>query len=210
MAENRQNHEPHEELEHLDKFDAGKLQRDYWEQQKYDTNYSYGAFLRFLHLGAGRRLKEAAKRFYYGDEHGRYPADTKLKPSQLWQFKEWSRHNWWVSRAEAWDAEQAAIWQAQLDENSRRMSESHLVVAKNAVLAANMKVKKFVNGEEEIPASQLAAILTAATNLQRITLGHATSRTEDVSKVQQPDYSNLTYEELVLLDEIGKKLYGGG
>ena len=211
MAEDGQNHEPHEELEHLDTFDEAKLEPEFWEQQPNETGYAFKAFTTFLRIGQGRRLREAAKRFYYGDANGRYPADTELKPSQLWQVKEWSRHNVWQARAEAFDAEEHAKWMQELQEHRRSTLDTHLKLARNGLAAVNNRFREYLEGSERIPNTAIPSMLSTLTTLQRLTVGEATSRTEDTGKnVRRPDYSQLSDEEVAFLDDIGEKLYGDG
>jgi hypothetical protein len=212
MARDRADgHEPHEELEHLDTFDENEQQAEFWEQQPGETNYSFKAFRVLLRIGQSRRLREGALRFYYGDGRGRYHAETTLKPTQLHQFKTWSRLNMWQARAEAFDVEEHAKWVQELDDHRRNTIDAHLKMSRNGLAVVNNRFREYLEGTERVPNSAIASLLSTITNLQRLTVGEATSRSEDKGKpVKQPDYSQLTDKEVAFLDDIGEKLYGNG
>jgi succinate dehydrogenase/fumarate reductase flavoprotein subunit len=116
-----------------------------------------------------------------------------------------------VARAEAFDAEEHNKGLQELEENRKKTIDQHLKVSRNLLAALNNRTREYLDGTERIPNSVFPSLLSTVTTLQRLTVGEATSRTEDSGKhVRQPDYSQLTDEEVAFLDDIGEKLYGGG
>lgn len=91
------------------------VSRLFWERQDGETSRSFEAFTTYRDLGPTRSLRQAAG-IYYG-------AESTPKPHRIRQFKEWSRQNMWVARAEAYDAEQERRRQLERQEHIKEALE---------------------------------------------------------------------------------------
>lgn len=183
--------------------DPQNPQREFWMKQPDETDYQYEAFQTFRDLGRGRRLRKAASKFYDREDVG-------ATDSQYDQFRRWSAVNLWRARVEAYDAEQDSDRATMLQSKSEDMIDDHLKIVTLGLNVGAKELYAIARGEKSFPASQLPSLITAVTNLHRLTLGHAMSRAETTtgSAEGMPDYSQLTDEELDQLAAIGEKLYG--
>ena len=116
----------------------------------------------------------------------------------------------WVARAESYDAEEARARSLRMRQYRDEMVDRHRNIAMLGEKLAGKVLFALLRDEGYFPPSALPSLLNSSTALHRLTLGEATQITDDKGKaIRQPDYSQLTDEEVALLDDLGEKLYGG-
>lgn len=194
-------------------------QAPYWERSMDgETPRQFQAFAVYRDLGITRSLKKAAEVFYAErddpDEGPRTDPEGTPESSgsgALRRFKRWSSEFSWVARAEAFDAEMARARSLRLQAEREKQLDAHLTLSKLGTKAASQKLWRILQDGGEIPAGSLPSLMTASVQIGRLALGEATERTEtQAAEDRPPDFSRLTYEEIVTLDEIRKKLHDGG
>jgi hypothetical protein len=191
----------------------------HWEIQDGETARSYAAFGVYRDLGAGRTLREAATLFYGGQEGA--------TDAQYDQFKLWSRTHDWQERARHYDrwlemekrsfleshlrdkAEDHAQREVELREKALQIREAMAEQASHMLrfplTEQRRRVEDGPDGEEVVyhfhPAGWTKA---TAVSFFNAVVGNA----EDPEPVdlQRFDYSVLSYEELLHLNEMFGKL----
>lgn len=106
-----------------------------WERQPFDTPKSWAAFTVYRDLGPGRSLVRTA-------------ASLERNPAVV---RDWSRHNRWVERVAAWDAEQDRLRRLALLEETQKMAERHArqaVAAQNAAMIPVSAILTRLQGQE--------------------------------------------------------------
>lgn len=91
--------------------------REPWQRQAGESRQAFAAFRRYLEAGPTRRVTDVA-------------AECNRSPSLLFR---WSARWSWVARAEAYDDEQVAIFDAERVEAIRAMSRRHAAIARLAI-----------------------------------------------------------------------------
>lgn len=159
----------------------------FWEKQVGEPDTAYHAFCTYRGLGISRSLRRAAERFYAQREEPDGPQrDTEgtQNTAALRRFKEWSRNWMWVARAEAFDQEEAHERSLRLKERRHKMSEFHWQVGTLALQRVAEQLRLMGPGEP-MPKS-LAAVMNAAADLQRRSVGEPTSAV-DVRSARPPE-----------------------
>src|SRR4051812_8473588 len=147
----------------------------FWERRPGETSRAYAAFTVYRDMGIARSLKKAAEIFYQGA--------TKAK---VGQFETWSRQNLWVPRAEAYDLHLERQERLELEEYRRNMNRRH----RNLASSIQGKLVTFLNSvtEEQVQTlswTQIAPLLSAATQLERLATGESTERIEEPDRRPQ-------------------------
>lgn len=195
----------------MSKADDGGL---FWERQEGESSTAFMAFATYRDQGITRSLRSAAAAFYAHDGDGPQ-AGTEGTPNPgagaLRRFKEWSRQNLWTARVEAFDAHEARERSLQMRKYRDEMIETHHKIAKLGEKALAKKLYEIARGEDFISSSALHGLLTAVTNLHRLTLGEATERLEqlDGEKGSVYDFSKLSDAELDEFLRLSEKVFGG-
>lgn len=144
-----------------------------WERQPGETLRAYTAFCLYRDIGLGRSI-DSAWRLHAAAEDVQ---PTNGRAPRTW--RNWSRHNDWVSRCAAWDARQAAkrieamddVALAELDDYRTRqiaLSRTALLLAVNLLNICARRIEAMEEGE--ITPAQLPAYLRAAAALAETTM----------------------------------------
>ncbi len=178
---------------------AGTL---WWEQQEWEGDNDYLKFMAYRDMGASRRLHKAAAAYY--DR-----TDVGPKKWQVQHFKDMSMYHNWTARIEAMDMDVAQARAELAAERREQMFEDHWRAAKMVMNGVLLKANEWQRDPASMPNGVVPGALTSSANLMRLTMGEATTRSEDATpQHQMPDYSQLTDKELDQLAAIGEKLYG--
>lgn len=171
---------------------------DPWDRQPDETGPSYDGFLTYRDLGITRSLAKVAQ------ESGKHRS----------LIERWSSRHHWPLRAAAWDREQDRAYQLALIQERKKAAK------RNARIAA-AALQKAANGivalsPHTMSASDIARLLAAASNLERLALGEPTANVQVAGPGGGPvkvetDMTLLTDEERVermkqLRDEIDRRL----
>lgn len=148
----------------------------FWERQPGEPETAYNAFCVYRDLGISRSLRKAAERFYAQREDSQ---EATVEPpesgtdSQVTRLKRWSRTWLWRARCEAFDQEEARERSLRLKERRHKMSEFHWSVGTLALQRVAEQLRLMGPGEP-MPRS-LAAVMNAAADLQRRSVGEPTA-----------------------------------
>ncbi len=145
-----------------------------WDRQKGETNRAYHAFLTYRDMGPLRSLRKAAKLFY-GD-------DWFIKSSaKIRQFSKWSSRWNWVSRCEAWDAEQDRIFQLEQREAIREMNKRQ---ANIGITMQKKGITRLLDMDiNELTPDQAARLTKIGVEIERPARGEATEISEHKGEV---------------------------
>ena len=179
---------------------ADENQNPFWERREGETETAYNAFCVYRDLGITRTLRKAATAFYAQSEEHQNDTERAPNPAALRRFKEWSRTWLWVSRVEAFDAEEQRETMLRMKERRQKMRESHFAVGGLALQRATQRLQQMAL-DEELPLRSVPSLIRAGSELQRLALGEPTS-IEDMRCTEQPeeeggdlDVSKLSVED---------------
>lgn len=157
----------------------------FWEQLEGESATAYGGFCVYRDQGITRSLARAAREFYRQDkEHQENPEGAPNTAAHR-RFKEWSRHWMWVSRVESFDAEEARDRSLRMRERRIKMSEQHFAVGSLALNRAAQRLQQ-MGMDEQIPLKNLAPLIRAGADLQRLAVGEPTA-IEDVRSTRHAE-----------------------
>lgn len=172
----------------------------FWEKLEGETDHAYAAFCVYRDLGITRKLRKAAKEFY--SQMDEYQGDTERLPTtaSIQRFKRWSSAWMWVSRVEAFDAEEARDRSLRMREKRIKMAEQHFAVGSLALTRAAQRLQT-MGLTEEMPLKSVPSLIRAGADLQRLAVGEPTSIEDVRSTTRSPeeeiglDVSNLSQQD---------------
>lgn len=145
----------------------------FWERLEGESDTAYSAFCCYRDMGITRSLSKAATTFYSEREGPQKEAEGTPNTAALRRFKEWSRTWLWVSRVEAFDAEEARERSLRMRERRIKMAEHHFAIGQLAMQRAAERLRN-MGLDEELPLKSLASLIRAAADLQRLAVGEPT------------------------------------
>jgi hypothetical protein len=160
-----------------------------------ETPMAFDAFLIYRAIGPTRSIKKTAR---------------KIKKHYS-QIEKWSAKYNWIARAKRWDEEVAqAEAEAELAEIKamRRRQIKMALEMQNISSKELKKVKEISKKYKEAPVVDTKVALKMAelgTNLERLNRGEPNEISE-TTVVEQPDYSNLSADDLRELRRIKRKM----
>lgn len=144
----------------------------FWEKQKGESAQAFEAFKTYRDMGAARSNAKVGRQLG--------------KSKQL--MDQWSKRWMWVARAEAYDMEQDRIERAELAEYRRQMHKRHRQLA-STVQSRLIEFLTSIDGTE-MTYAQVASLLSASTQLERLAVGEANiveEHREEVNWSGDPD-----------------------
>lgn len=170
------------------------LPSERWERQDGESAQAFEGFALYRDMGAERSLAKVAQ------ELGKSKA----------LMERWSVRWQWGQRAEAWDAEFDRMVRRALEKGIIRMRRQHVDIAQ-AMLMKALEALELIPPAKMTP-KDIAVTVDVASKLERLSRGEATERTEGKQVIageinfQKVDLSNVSDEELAMLDEITEKI----
>lgn len=165
-----------------------------WERQQGESSKAFAAFAAYRGMGAKRSCIKVAQEF-------------SKNPTVILR---WSRQWHWQQRILAWDNECARIAKEESAIEIREMKQRHIQISmylqNRAVNAINELMPRAVS------ASAIAAFLRLGVDLERITRGEPTERTESKTEdiTIRNFLSNMTPDELrEIIGITNNGLHGG-
>lgn len=152
-----------------------------WERQPKETAKAFEAFFLYLHMGAERGIRAVAQ---------------KLGKS-VTLISRWSSDWDWVERTRAWDNDLAQKAKKRAEKDIEEMQKRHISISMHLQSKA---IKALGNmSTESITARDVAALIKLGVDVERLSRGEPTERTEGnvtgAVSVSNP-YTGLTTEEL--------------
>ena len=138
----------------------------FWERLEGETPEAYRAFGIYRDMGLTRSVKKAAALYY----HETLDRLSEVTQGERANMLKWSRRWMWVSRAEAFDAEEDRERRMRLQERRIKLAEQHFAIGSLAMNRAAERLRN-LGMDEEIPLKSLPSLIRAAADLQRLALG---------------------------------------